>query len=72
LELILNVSEYMEIAILQVIECYCSFHPWLQVKERRVVHDLVVKRKNDCEKHVKEKMEMEKPMDSILSPSYIE
>lgn len=72
LELVFNVWEYMEIVILRVIDLYCSFHPRLQGEARRVAQDLVLKRKNDCEKHVRENIEMEKLVDSTLSPSYIE
>ena len=54
LKLVFDVWEYMEFVILQVVDCYCSFHPRLQGEARRVAQDLVVKKKNDCEKHVRE------------------
>lgn len=72
LELVVKVWEYMEIVILRVIDCYCKFHPRLHAEARRVVEDLVVKKKNACEEYVTETIEMEKLMDSTLSPSYIE
>lgn len=72
LKLVFDVWEYMEFVILQVVDCYCSFHPRLQGEARRVAQDLVVKKKNDCEKHVRETIEMEKLVGSTLSPSYIE
>lgn len=72
LELVFSVWEYMETVLLRVIDCYCRFHPRLQGEARRVAQDLVVKKKDDCEKHVRETIEMEKLVDSTLSPSYIE
>lgn len=72
LELVFMVWEYMEIVILRVIDCYCKFHPRLLAEARRVAQDLILKKKNACEEYVRETIEMEKLMDSTLSPSYME
>ena len=70
LELVFKVWEYMEIVLLRVIDSYCIFHPRLQAEALRVAQDLILKKKIECEKHVRETIEMEKLVDFTLSPSY--
>eukprot|EP01018_Ginkgo_biloba_P035842 Gb_10002 [translate_table: standard] len=67
-----EVWDYLDSVMLRLIDLKTHSYPYLKSATRRASQALIMRRKDECIEFVNEMIEMEKCMDFIVNPTYME